>query len=165
MTGPKAAEAAVPALADQGLLSKLSPALRKLLSSTPEKECSKIRAFVVESEEEGELVEMLPEVNRVMKYCPAKLMGRVGRREITVDQLDKAYTLLHDSIHGVKHALQSLLHLAGFREPRGAEDRLPPAAGGQAGDGAGRAKESAATPKAAPAPAGAPAVLARSEKS
>src|SRR5262245_2721647 len=118
MTGLKAPEVPAPASADQALLSKLSPAVRKLLAATPEKEWPRIRAFLIESEEEGELVEMLPEVNRVMKYCPAKLMGRVGKREISVEQLDKAYTMLHDSIHGVRHALQSLLHLAGFRDHR-----------------------------------------------
>lgn len=125
MTEPKAPESTAPAAADQSILSKFSPAVRKLLASTPEKDWPRIRAFLIESEEEGELIEMLPEVNRVMKFCPAKLMGRVGKREITVDQLDKAYTMLHDSIHGVRHALQSLLHLAGFRDHRTGVERMP----------------------------------------
>lgn len=125
MIGPKAAESAVVPPQEQAGTSKLPQAVRKLLSTTSEKEWPRIRAFLIESEEEGELVEMLPELNRVMKFCPAKLMGRVGRREITVDQLDKAYTMLHDSIHGVRHALQSLLHLAGFRDNRVGDDRTP----------------------------------------
>lgn len=161
MTGLKSPEVAVPGAADQGLLSKLSPAARKLFASMPEKEWSRIRAFLVESEEEGELVEMLPEVNRVMKYCPAKLMGRVGKREISVEQLDKAYTMLHDSIHGVRHALQSLLHLAGFRDNRAAEERALVAA--PAPEGAARAKEvSPARP--APGTGGPPLPTIRSDK-
>lgn len=161
MTGPKAAEVVAPVAAEPGLLSKLSPSARKLFASTPEKEWPRIRAFLVESEEEGELVEMLPEVNRVMKYCPAKLMGRVGKREISVEQLDKAYTLLHDSIHGVRHALQSLLHLAGFREHRQAEDR-----GLAAGEGTARAKEAPVTARPASVVAAGPTTTAiRSDKS
>ena len=139
MIGPKAAESTVVPAQEQAGTSKLPQAVRKLLSTTPEKEWPRIRAFLIESEEEGELVEMLPELNRVMKFCPAKLMGRVGRREITVDQLDKAYTMLHDSIHGVRHALQSLLQLAGFRDNRVGEDRAP-AVPGPAGGAAAAQK-------------------------
>lgn len=124
MTGPKIAEAAVLPAQEPGTITKFSPSLRKLLAATPEKEWTRIRAFLVESDEEGQLVEMLPEMNRVMKFCPARLMGRVGRREISVDQIDQAYTMLHDSIHGVRHAIQALLHLAGILNPRAGEKRV-----------------------------------------
>lgn len=126
MIGPKNPESAVLTPPPEGAIAqKLPPAVRKLLGSAPEKDWPKIRAFLIESEEEGELVEMLPEINRVMKLCPAKLMGRVGRREISADQLDKAYTQFHDSIHGVRQALYALLQLAGFRDYRSREDREP----------------------------------------
>src|SRR5579863_6444129 len=81
-----------PSSTDAAGSQKLPPVVRKLLASTPEKEWPKIRAFLIESQEEGELVDMLPEMNRVMKYCPGRLLGMVGKREITADQLDKAYT-------------------------------------------------------------------------
>jgi len=130
MTNLKSPEpSAVPGGPDAAGAQKLPPGVRKLVASTPEKEWPKIRAFLIESEEEGELVDMLPEMNRVMKYCPARLMGRVGKREITGDQLDKAYTQLHDSLHGVRQALHTLLHLAGFMDVRLREEALPKAPG------------------------------------
>jgi hypothetical protein len=123
MTALQHPESAVPGAspADASALAPLPPALRRLLLSTPEKDWPKLRAFRIESQEEGDLVEMLPELGRVMKYCPAKLVGRVGRREISGEQLDRAYTQLHDSLHGVRQAIQGLLHLAGFQDyrPRG----------------------------------------------
>lgn len=126
MTPPKNPEIAVPPNPGEGgFLQKLPAALRRLLVTTPDKEWPKIRAFLIESEEEGELVEMLPEINHVMKLCPAKLMGRVGRREISADQLDKAYTQFHDSIHAVRQALYALLELAGFRDYRPLAGRHP----------------------------------------
>ena len=129
MTLPKTAEPAVPGTAPgTGALSKLPPALRRLLASTPEKEWTKLRVFLVGSPEEGELVEMLPELGRVMKYCPAKLVGRVGRREISGEQLDRAYTQLHDSLHGVREAIHALLHLAGFQDFRPQGEPVPPQA-------------------------------------
>ena len=161
MTLPNAPEVAAPTLPpDASFQFKVSPAIRKLLASTPEKDWPRIRAFLVESEEEGELVDMLPEVNRVMKVCPARLMGRVGKREITADQLDKAYTLLHDSIHGVRQALHSPLHLAGVGGPRPTDSRP------SAGDVPPGRKESAPAAKPAAAPlAPRPLVAPRTEKS
>jgi hypothetical protein len=119
---PKKPEAASPEKPQEApATQKLPLSIRKLLGSTPEKDWPKIRAFLVESEEELELVEMLPEINRVMKQCPAKLMGKIWKREISVDQPDRAYTQLHDSIHGVRQAADALLELAGFRDYRGGE--------------------------------------------
>jgi hypothetical protein len=131
MTPPKSPDP-VPVLIapDAAGAQKLPVAVRKLLASTPEKDWPKIRAFLIESEEAGELVDMLPEMTRVMKYCPARLMGMVGKREITGDQLDKAYTQLHDSLHGVRQALHTLLHLAGFLDVRPREEAAPRAPGG-----------------------------------
>jgi len=119
---PKTAETTLPGTApENGALTKLPSALRKLLVATPEKDWPKLRGFLVECEEAGELLDLLPEMTRVMKTCPAKIMGRVGRREISTDQVEKAYTQLHDSMHGVRQALQEILHVAGF------EDVRPPA--------------------------------------
>ena len=88
---------------------------------TPEKDWPRLKTFLIESQEEGEIVDLLPEMNRVMKTCPARIMGRVGRREISADQLEKGWTQLYDSLHGVRQAQQELLYLAGF------EDVRPPA--------------------------------------
>jgi len=119
MALPKTAESALPRTApENGALTKMPSALRKLLASTPEKDWPKLRAYMIECEEAGELLDLVPEMNRVMKACNARIMARVGRREITADQLDKAYTQLHDSMHGVRHALQAILHLAGFEDVR-----------------------------------------------
>lgn len=96
---------------------RIPAAVLKLMQATPKKEWTKIRAFLIGSEEEGELVEMLPEVNRVMRVCPPKLVGRVRKHEITGDQLDQGYQHLHDAIHGVRQALYALLVLAGFKDP------------------------------------------------
>ena len=122
MTLPKTGETASSGTTPEiGAVQKLPSALRKLLLSTPEKDWPKLRAFLIECEQASELVDLVPEMNRVMKTCNARIMARVGRREVAADQLDKAYTQLHDSMHGVRHALQAILHLAGF------EDVRPPA--------------------------------------
>jgi len=150
MTLPKPAESAAPGTSpENGAFSKLSPALRKLLAATSEKEWPKVRGFLVESQEENELLDLLPELGRVMKYCPAKLMGRVGRREITGEQLDRAYTQLHDSLHGVRQAIHELLHLAGFQDYRPREEATPP----PAKPGAAQAGSPAKAPAGAPKPA------------
>src|SRR5947208_3177867 len=65
--------ATIPGASDAAGAQRLPPGVRKLLAQAPEKDWPKIRAFLIESEEEGELVDMLPEMNRVMKYCPARL--------------------------------------------------------------------------------------------
>lgn len=135
---------------DVAATQKLPPAIRKVLASTLEKDWPKLRVLQIESEEAGELVDMLPEMNRVMKYCPARLMGRVGRREITADQLDKAYTQLHDSLHGVRQALHALLHLAGFQEYRSRDEGEPSGKGGPA-DAANPAKSLPSARKPIPA--------------
>ena len=119
MTLPKTGETALPgSTPENGAVQKMPSALRKLLASTPEKDWPKLRGFLVECEEAGELVDLLPEMTQVVKTCLAKIMGRVGRREISADQLDKAYTQLHDCIDGVRQALQELRHLAGFEDVR-----------------------------------------------
>jgi hypothetical protein len=97
---------------------RIPAALRKVLRATPSDEWSKIRFFLVESEEEGELVELLPEMRRGMKTCMPKLVKRVRKREITAQELDRGYMQLHDAIHGVRQALYALLHLAGYRDYR-----------------------------------------------
>jgi len=141
MTLPKTAESVMPGTAPEpGALTKLPSALRKLLVATPEKDWPKLRGFLVECEEAGDLLDLVPEMTRVMKTCPAKIMGRVGRREISSAQAEKAYTQLHDSMHGVRQALQEILHVAGF------EDVRPPAVPDPAG------KAGAPDPEPPPAP-------------
>lgn len=117
MTAPKNTEGTAAVRDSQSATpDRLPAALRKMLQATPKNDWSKIRFFLVESEEEGELVEMLPEMNRVMKACLPKLIGRVRKHEITGDELDQGYMQLHDAIHGVRQALYVLLHLAGYRD-------------------------------------------------
>jgi hypothetical protein len=119
MAAPKTAESALPGTPpENGALTKMPSALRKLLASTPEKDWPRLKTFLIESQEEGQIVDLLPEMNRVMKTCPARTMGRVGRREISADQLEKGWTQLYDSLHGVRHAQQELLYLAGFEDVR-----------------------------------------------
>jgi hypothetical protein len=96
--------------------------VRQLLGATPEQDWPKIRAFLAESEEELELIELLPLIHRVMMQGPARLMGRIWKGEVSVDQPDRAYSQLHDSIHGVRQAALALLELAGFRDFRAREE-------------------------------------------
>ena len=103
---------------DRATLERLPAAVRMLIQATPVREWPRIRACLVESQEEGDLAEILPEMNRVMRICPAKLVGLVQKREITGDELDQGYMKLHDAIHGVRQALYGLLHLAGYRDYR-----------------------------------------------
>jgi hypothetical protein len=143
MTALKYSEAPVPGPSPEAATpQKLPSSVRKLLAATPEKDWPRLRVFLTESEEAGELLDLLPEMNRVMRTCPARIMGRVGRREITADQLDQAYTQLHDSMHGVRQALQAILHLAGF------EDVRPPGEGGPMGKAGASDPDSLAGPPA-----------------
>jgi hypothetical protein len=147
MTTQKPNDAAIPGKEPQISGSDRIPAaVLKLMQATPKKEWSKIRAFLIGSEEEGELVEMLPEVNRVMRVCPPKLVGRVRKHEITGDQLDQGYQQLHDAIHGVRQALYALLVLAGFKDPE-KKAREPEEA---APVGSPPGKDLSSAPKAAP---------------
>ena len=119
MTALKNTDAALP----EGESAPANPdripsAVQKIMLATPQKEWPKIRGFLIESEEEGELVEMLPEMKRAMKACLPKLVARVRRKEITGDDLDRGYQQLHDAIHGVRQAMYALLHLAGYKDPR-----------------------------------------------
>ena|SRR5579859_3247355 len=147
---PKKAEGAAAEKASEApIIQKLPLSIRKLVGAHPERDWSKIRAFVVESEEEQELVELLPEINRVMRLVPARLMGRIWKREIAVDQPDKAYTRLHDAIHGVRQAALELLELAGLLEYRHREH-------GSAGS-----VPECPSPEVSPPAAGSPGPLAR----
>ncbi|HLY76244.1 MAG TPA: hypothetical protein VKU80_19240 [Planctomycetota bacterium] len=129
MTTEKSTDGALPGKEPQNASGDRIPAsVLRLMQTTPRKEWSKIKAFFIESEEEGELFEMLPEVNRVMKVCPPKLVGRVRKHQITGDQLDQGYQLLHDAIHGVRQALYALLILAGFKDPEKKESKSEEAA-------------------------------------
>lgn len=98
-------------------VGRIPASVHKLIQATPKKEWSKIRAYLIGSEEEGELIEMLPVVNRVMTICLHKMAGRVRKHEITGDQLDEGYQQLHDAIHGLRQKLYALIILAGFKDP------------------------------------------------
>ncbi len=128
MTEPKKAEAPSLQKLEEGVPDKIPAAVKKLMLATPRKDWPKIRALLVESEEEVELVELLAEMNRVMKICPGKLVGRVRKHEITGDQLDQGYTQINDAINGVEQALYALLHLAGYKDFRLPEDSSAAAA-------------------------------------
>jgi len=134
MTVPKSPDPEFPGRAPEDTgAAKLEALVRKVLASTPEKDWVRIRAVLVQSEVAGELLDLLPEMNRVMKVCPARLMGRVSRRELAAEQVDRAYTELHDSLHGVRRSLHSLLHLAGVSDLRPQGDPAPRETGGPPG--------------------------------
>ena len=130
---PRKPEAVVPAPSASAPTNPPLPvSIRQLLGATPLADWPKIRAFLAESEEELELIELLPLIHRVMMQGPSRLMGRIWKREISVDQPDRAYSRLHDSIHGVRQAALALLELAGFRDFRACEEGpLPGAAPGR----------------------------------
>jgi len=142
-------------------VGKLSGGLKKLLVTLPERDWMQIRAFHVESDEEGQLLDMVPSVNRAMKVCPSQVIRRLRMKEITAQELDEAYNKLHDAIHGLRQALQELFKLAAVphERPGNENDRAKaapakPPAGGKVG-GAVPAPPQAKSLKAV---AGAPAV-------
>lgn len=114
-TGNPPAEEAV-------LLSRLPAGLRRLLRQTPEREWSRIRTFLVESQEEGDLAELLPEVNRAMRICPGKMIARIRAQEITGQEVDEVYRKLHEAIHAVRQAVYRVYALAGVSPRRGAPE-------------------------------------------
>lgn len=93
-------------------VERLSLSLKNLLRTLPEHEWNQIRAFRVESDEEGQLLEMVPRVNRAMKICPGQVIRRLNMKKITAQEIDEAYNRLHDALHGVRQALQELFKLA-----------------------------------------------------
>jgi len=95
--------------------AKLPLGLRKLLAALPEREWYRIRSFVVESNEVGELVELIPQANRAMEKCPARMIHRIRTKEITGQQVDEVYNGLHDAIHGVRQAVHQIFRLAGLQ--------------------------------------------------
>lgn len=129
-------------------VGRIPASVLKLIQGTPKKEWSRIRAYLVGSDEEGQLIDMLPEMNRVMSICLPKLIGRVRKHEITGDQLDQSYQQLHDAINGVRQAIYALLILAGFKDPEKKDPKTPESAAATkpAEDPARPGKAPAATP-------------------
>ena len=99
-------------------VAKLPLSLRKLLRALPEREWYRIRSFIVESNEVGELVDVIPQANRAMETCPGRMIHRIRTKEITGQQVDEVYNGLHDAIHGVRQAVQRIFHLAGLQPTR-----------------------------------------------
>lgn len=116
MNEPKKSPAPVAAPPSTSLIpiAKLSAGLRRLLESLPEREWYRIRAFHIQSDEEGQLAEMLPLIRRAMEACPPKVIARIRAKEITGNQVDDGYRKLHESIHGVREALLHLFELSGI---------------------------------------------------
>jgi len=109
-------------------IGRIPVSVLKVIQATPKKDWSRIRAYLVGSDEEGQLIDMLPDVNRVMSICLPKLIGRVRKHEIRGDQLDQAYQQLHDAISGVRQAIYALLLLAGFKDPEKKDPKAPESA-------------------------------------
>lgn len=102
---------------EAAIADRLSAADRKLLQATPAKSWPKLRIVFIGCEEAGELVELIPEMNRVMKTCPAMILSRAHKGEITQAQGTEGYAQLHDSVNSVRNAQNTMLYLAGFRVP------------------------------------------------
>ncbi len=98
----------------------LPQALGDVLRATPESEWHRLRVFLVKSEEEGELLELLPEMRRAMKFYPQRLTTRVDRGEISPKDLERSFARLHDSLHEVRASLHEMRELAGLGAPTAA---------------------------------------------
>lgn len=95
-------------------VAKLSAGLRRLLETMPERDWYRIRSFLIQTDEEGQLAEMLPLMRRAMESCPPKVIARIRAKEITGNQVDDGYRKLHEAIHGVREALLHLFELSGI---------------------------------------------------
>lgn len=120
-----------PAPAAAPAFPSLPPALQSMLAALPVESWPKIRIVLVETEEEGELVELLPDLKRAMMFCPPRLVTRQKAGELEVGMFDRCYARLHEALHGVREAVSTILDLGGLRAreragqtPRGA---APPA--------------------------------------
>lgn len=133
-------------------LDRLPAGIRRLVTTFPQREWYKLRSFLIESEEEGDLAEMLPQANRAMKICPNKIVRRIRLREITGEQVDEAYNRLHDAIHGVRKAFHELFRLSGMSEKPPRRDVRPTRT-----KAAGKEPVKTPTPAAAPKTPAAPA--------
>jgi hypothetical protein len=107
---------------------RVSAADRKFLLGTPVKSWPKVRLVFVSCEESGELVELISEMNRVMRVCPAIIMSRTRKGDIGRDEGTDGYSQLHDALHGVRNAQHTMLLLAGQKvpEPLAAKDAVLP---------------------------------------
>lgn len=99
------------------LVKQLPTALRQLLLNTPERLWHRLRGYHIETEVEGELIELLPDLWRAMMRHPDTLSARINRGELPPEVFDQAFGRVHDSIHGVKDALQELEELTRAPKP------------------------------------------------
>lgn len=100
-------------------MEKLPAGLRRLLRALPERDWSKLRAFIIDCEEVGQLAEAIPLASRAMELCPPRMITRIRAKEITGQQVDEVYNAFHDAIHGVRQAVYMIFQLAGLSPHRG----------------------------------------------
>lgn len=124
---------------------RIPPGIRRILSALPERDWYRLRTFVVESGEEGQLADLLPRVKRAMSICPPRMISRIRGREITGEAVDQVYSRLHEAIHGVRQAVLAVFDLAGV-----APDRSRPAWPKKSSKPALAAVPPAAVPPASP---------------
>jgi hypothetical protein len=133
MNAPNSTESALPEKPAPPVgPDRIPPAVRKVMESTAPKLWPKLRAYVIGSEEEGELIEMLPEMHRVMTMVPPKLLGLIRKRKLTAEAYTHGFAQLHDSLHGVRQAMYALLHLAGYKVDSPPEVEAPEEKPGEA---------------------------------
>jgi len=157
----KDGESLFPTLATPGetiALDRLPAGLRRLLKSLPERDWSRMRAFVIDCEEVGQLAETIPLASRAMEVCPPRMIARIRAKEISGQQVDEVYNAFHDAIHGVRQAVFRIFQLAALspqRGPKGAPVEEPKSTKPEPPQALPSAKRPPAPPGAAPAPSAA----------
>ncbi len=109
-------------------LDRLPAGFRRLLKSLPERDWSRLRTFVIDCEEVGQLAETIPLASRAMEVCPPRMIARIRAKEITGQQVDDVYNAFHDAIHGVRQAVFRIFQLTALspqRGPKGAPVEAP----------------------------------------
>lgn len=116
-------------------IEKLPAGLRRLLRTLPERELARLRAFVIDCEEVGQLAETIPLASRAMELCPPRMITRIRAKEITGLQVDEVYNAFHDAIHAVRQAVYRIFQLAGLSPHRGPRTDAGPGGSPEGGIG------------------------------
>ena len=84
---------------DQVPWQKIPLGIRRFLRSIPEREWHKVKAFLINSDEEGQIGEMLPLARRAMDLCPPRMIARIRSKEITgkEDALHSALSMCREA--------------------------------------------------------------------